>query len=514
MAAEEFAFQSLNYYEILGVPRTATAEEIRAAYREAVRRWHPDINPAPEAHEYFLLVRQAFDVLSNPKKRQAYDQSLEQSNETQEMRGVAPASAARPRLRVRVSYSLVPPLAEPQLWYAFLMIRPPWSAPRQPRPLELWLVIDRSSSMRHQGKMALVKELVAEILQYLRPTDRLGLVAFDDRAELLLRPTPVHKRSIFMHALEGLRPRGATEIAQALRVVDASVGHGRGHSVVWILTDGRTYGDEATALHLARNWAEQGILCDAFGLGDDWNEAFLDRLTGLTGGTTHYLESLAAARPIVRDHLRRYHYARVRQLKMHFTLQQGVKLHALYRMGPEVAHLDLTSPVAVGTVGPHERWLVLAEFELPPLHRVKPDTRWTVVEGRLEFQPFRGHPLNEPLRLEVHVGTAARSTPPKVVRHAVERLTWYRLQMASRAAWRDGRVEEARTFLSHLAQGLARRGLSRLAHDIQKKALALEQEQRLDPEVEKALEFGTRMLMLPANVYEARQKFGRHKGSA
>jgi len=510
VAAQRFAFDSVNYYDILGVARTASPEEIRAAYREAVRRWHPDINPAPEAREHFLLIRQAYEVLSNPEKRQAYDQTLDQSGETQEMGGTAPVAGRAPLLRVRVSYALVNPLDEPQLWYAFLMIRPPWSPPRQPRPLELWLLLDRSSSMLRDGKISLLKSVVRDIVAQLRPTDRLGLVAFDDRAELLLRPTPVHKRAIFMHALEQLKPRGATEIAHALRAVDASLGktrrRGQGHTLVWIFTDGRTYGDEGAALRLARQWARQGVICDAFGMGKAWNEAFLDRLTGITGGTTHYLDNLDGAQAVIRDHLRRYHHARVRQLYLHFDLTPGVRLHTLYRMSPEVAHLGLDAPIPMGTVGPQERWLVLAELELPPLYRAMPGERWKVMEGRLEFLPFRGTAHTAPFRLEVHVEEAPLQPPPTVVRHAVERLTWYRLQMAGRTAWRDGRIEEAQEMFSHLAQSLARRGLNRLARHIQHHATTLLQEQRLEPEVEKALEFGTRMLMLPANVYEARKK--------
>jgi len=505
--------QQVNYYEVLGVSRNATPEEIRAAYREAVRRWHPDLNPAPEAHEYFLLVRQAYEVLSNPKKRQAYDRTLEQSSETSEMGGTAPVERVRaPQVRVRVSYSLIPPLEEPQLWYAFLIIRAPWAPPRQPRPLNLWLLIDRSSSMRNGGKLALVKEMVAEVVRLLRPTDRLGMIAFDDRPAVLLQPTPVHKRAIFLHALSQVRPQGGTEIARALSVVESVGGRSRGPHLVWIFTDGRTYGDEARALHLARQWARQGVICDAFGLGEDWNEAFLDRLTGLTGGSTHFISGLSMVKTLFPDLIRRYHHARVRQLNFTFDLSPGVKLRALYRMGPEVAHLGVEPPVALGVVGPQERWLALAEFELPPLYRLEDGARWTVLDGTLEFLPFRGRPYTEPLRLEVHVGQGPRSVPPKVVRHAVERLTWYRLQLASRAAWRDGRLHEAQQYLSHLAQSLNRRGLGRMARRVQQQALDLERFQRLEPEAEKDLEFGTRMLMLPADVYEARQRGQR--GSA
>ncbi|MHB8418046.1 MAG: DnaJ C-terminal domain-containing protein [Myxococcales bacterium] len=62
-------------YEILGVPRTATAEEIKSAYRRAARKHHPDVNPGDKAaEERFKEVAAAFDVLGNPEKRKLYDE--------------------------------------------------------------------------------------------------------------------------------------------------------------------------------------------------------------------------------------------------------------------------------------------------------------------------------------------------------------------------------------------------------------------------------------------------------
>ena len=64
-----------DYYEVLGVAKTAGADEIKSAYRKLAMKWHPDRNPDnPEAKEKFQEASEAYEVLSNPEKRQRYDQ--------------------------------------------------------------------------------------------------------------------------------------------------------------------------------------------------------------------------------------------------------------------------------------------------------------------------------------------------------------------------------------------------------------------------------------------------------
>ncbi|MBE6300298.1 MAG: J domain-containing protein [Parabacteroides distasonis] len=65
----------INYYNILGIDKNATQEEIKKAFKKLARKYHPDLNPNdPEAHQKFQEINEANEVLGDPEKRNKYDQ--------------------------------------------------------------------------------------------------------------------------------------------------------------------------------------------------------------------------------------------------------------------------------------------------------------------------------------------------------------------------------------------------------------------------------------------------------
>lgn len=66
--------QNKNYYDVLGVSKTASQEEIKKSYKALSKKYHPDINKDPGAEEKFKEINEAYQVLSDPEKKKMYDQ--------------------------------------------------------------------------------------------------------------------------------------------------------------------------------------------------------------------------------------------------------------------------------------------------------------------------------------------------------------------------------------------------------------------------------------------------------
>ena len=112
-AAGLLTMMQQNCYSILGVPRTATTGEIRAAYRRLARMYHPDLNSEPEAEARMKEINEAYQVLSDPGRRFHHDAEVSgvgrqrRQYQRREGRGRAPAREYNPRQGEDIEVSLL-----------------------------------------------------------------------------------------------------------------------------------------------------------------------------------------------------------------------------------------------------------------------------------------------------------------------------------------------------------------------------------------------------------------------
>ncbi|MBI2333602.1 MAG: DnaJ domain-containing protein, partial [Chloroflexi bacterium] len=271
-------------YSVLGVLRDATLEEIKRAYLDAAQRLHPDKNVAAGETELFLDIQQAYEVLSNPKRRSQYDLTL-------------PAEVADKnqfiRHKVLYSRSSLVQLKEDQLLYVLLEIEPTQkqSASLPTPPLNLCLVLDRSTSMQGE-KMDTLKATAVQLIRNLRPQDVLSIVAFSDRAEVIVPAAISLDKRKQESSVQMIQPSGGTEIFQGLEAglkeVRRTLDPSRVNHII-LLTDGNTYGDEQACLKLAEQAAALNVGITGMGIGHEWNDIFLDAIAGRTGGSSVYI---------------------------------------------------------------------------------------------------------------------------------------------------------------------------------------------------------------------------------
>lgn len=486
-----------DYYGVLGISRDATPEEIRAAYFEAARLYHPDVNPDPGAKEQFLLIQQAYDILADPKKRVSYDTTL-------------PPDSPLPNISVNVKYSrsVVPIINEPQLIYGMLELlctaKP--EASKRP-PVHLCLVIDKSTSMLGE-RMDMVKANLQHLFKQVKPTDLITVITFSDRAEVLIPPTRASDFVRYEQKITSLRPSGGTEIFQGLEAGLNQLKVVAGSKMLrylLLLTDGHTYGDEERCIELARSASTENIVINGLGLGHEWNDDFLDKLTSLTGGSTVYIRNPKDLSAFLDKKLNTMDLVYVKGMKLEFVSDDEVELRLAFRIYPDVAPLENTSPITFGDLHYGRSLTILFEFMVKNIPRYKKSIR--LIEGRLKMSiaDEEGTAPRLFLKLKRDVSASPQiEAPPAPVVEAMSRLSMYRLQDRARKEVEAGDINSATRHLQHLATHLLASGERELARSVLVEAHNIQHSHKFSENGDKLIKYGTRSLLLPA-IVEKRQ---------
>jgi Ca-activated chloride channel family protein len=479
-----------DHYEILGIPRSATPDEIKRAYLKAARRLHPDRNVLPGETELFLDVQRAYEVLSNPDRRALYDATL----------GEAP-SKDRSALEIHLDYSRpsLVQLDEAQLLYTLVEVRPADPADQGSSvPLNLCLVVDRSTSMQGE-KLDVAKAAAIQVIRMLRAHDLFGLVVFSDKAELLLPAAYRHDPNKAQSRMQAVRAFGATELFQGLRAgidqLRAGLDPGRASHLI-LLTDGHTYGDEAECLKLAEEAAALNIGISALGVGTDWNDIFLDALAARTGGNSTYVARAGDIQNLLADKFAALALMVVEDVVLEQTPLPGVLLKNCFRIQPESGPIETGELMHMGPILHDQTLKVIFEFLIEP--GAVTASPLTVLEGSIHAGPSTRLTHGPPLAIKLdRITTESPSVeaPPPAILAALSKLSLYRLEERARSETEAGEFEMATRHLRNLALLLESEGHHELSQTAVIEAEGIEKQNVLSRQGAKAIKYGTRALL-------------------
>lgn len=480
-----------DYYALLGVTRDASAEEIKRAYFESAQKLHPDKNKAAGETELFLGVQQAYEVLSNPKRRSQYDATLP-----------AEEQPALPyEYRILYSRPALVRIDESQMFYVIVEFRtPPEARKTSSPPLNVALVLDRSTSMQGE-KMDVLKAAAIQVLRNLRPQDILSVVTFSDRAEVII-PAAYHQdRSRLEARIQMIQPSGATEIYQGLEAgvkeVMRSIDSKRVNHII-LLTDGQTYGDEQLCLELAARLAERGIGISALGVGGEWNDVFLDTLSTRTGGSASHISDPQDIKRLLLEKFDALAQTYAEEINLDFTVPDGAELSTVFRLQPDPTPIEpVENRIHLGTLLQDSSTRVLFEYIIQPkaVQSEKLAFMDGIVKVSIASRPMPVPPLRLTLQRPVSDSPQTKSPPGELI-HALSRLMLYRMQERAGKEIEQGNIQKATRQLETLASNLLAQGERSLAHTIMLEVDNLHKQHALSDEGGKKLKYGTRTLFL------------------
>jgi len=480
-----------DYYALLNVAADATAEEIRAAYRQSARQLHPDMQSKQGTSLLFRQVQEAYEILSDSSKRTAYDQVRIEA-------GLSPKSAFQWKMQPSRS-ALSVDVEEQVVYLLFDVAAGVVESDRRRHPLNLCVVLDRSTSMQG-SRLEQTKAAAQRMIDSLSDVDTLGIVAYSDRAEVVWPSLPLTDPIKAKAKISAIQASGGTEILQGLLAGLAEIEkHRRAYAVnhLILLTDGQTYGDEDRCLATAELAAQHRVGISAMGIGEDWNDTLLDAIATRSGGLSHYIASTGEIQHFLRERLQGLSSAYADNVRLIFKPIAGTRLKSAFKLAPYIERLpfdgealplgSLQSDTSISgiielVVGPHG----VGDHRLAQMELVGNIPSRQLDDARLRQD------VTFPFDLQANPNMAA---PPHIL-SALAKVTIFQMQEGALQALEKGDVAGATHRLETMATRLLDMGEHQLARAALLEAGRLARSGNLSPAGRKAIKYGTRSLIL------------------
>lgn len=491
-------------YQILGLPSEANNDQIHNAYQVLMQRLR-DADNSDGVLFQADYIEAAYNLLSDPIQRRRYGDFASARNQDHQ-------KEQEFTFRLTPSKRVIRPLDEEQVVYVLAeMFAPIGMAQKlEERDVQvnLTLVIDHSKSMEDEGRMQRVIGAAQAIITELTRQDVISVVAFNDRASVIIPATTVQDIMALRARVGMVKPRGGTEIYQGLmagvkenrKFLDPkAVNH------IILLTDGRTYGDEDECLELSRQAASEGISISAMGLGTDWNDLFLDQLASNTGGTSSYIKSVSMVSTFMEEQLRGLSNVFAERMQLSIVPTHDVSIEMGFKISPHPQPLSVDSGmVPLASLQLQRHISVLLQLQLPPnLPLGRFPIAHFMASGDMMLNQAQTH--YSAADMVINVREQLQEDPPPVsIVDALSKLTLYRLQEKAQEAMERGNVDEATTHLQYLATRLidmgevelGRQAMAEAQHVLQTRAFSNE-------ENKKTIKYKTRALIEPGGIKKA-----------
>lgn len=403
-----------------------------------------------------------------------------------------------PDLNIQTSRTQLGAIDSAQLLYVLVEMMPPQErGSKKSLPLNIALVVDRSTSMKG-NRMKQVKVAANLIIDKLASVDTVSIVAYSDRAEVISPSARLENKLAVQTKIRSILPSGGTEIYQGLKAavrelskvaLDKHVNH------LILLTDGRTYGDESDCLEIARQASARGIGFSAFGIGTDWNDAFLDELVGHSGGHSAFISEPEQVIHHLRQRIAGLGAIYAQNVRLQTAFPMEVTLKDTFKLSPFAQPLSLSGrEVQLGSIEGRSPLTILLELSIAG----QPSGR--IVDVPLKFRLDLPSAEKENVLVQSQKSFAVVDAPqdrkmPDLLLRAVQILNMYRMNEQVLRDVEDGNVLEATKRMEFLTQRFREAGFTKLAQHALSETQRLSVTGKVSMEGRKQLKYGTRTLL-------------------
>jgi Ca-activated chloride channel family protein len=333
-------------------------------------------------------------------------------------------------------------------------------------PLNLGVVLDRSGSMYDERRLEFVVEAVKFLAENVAPEDRVAVVAFADKAQVIIPSDQIHNRGTVHRALDDidlLEIGGGTQMALGMRAAIDEVKRNLAPNKlnrVLVLTDGQTY-EETACIDLAAQNRDQ-MSFSAMGVGVEFNEKLLMRIAQDSHGKYHFIGDPQEIPGIFEDELTGLRAVTVRNGKIDVTLSQGVQIREAFRASPEIYALgaplleDRKVTYEVGDLEAGVPGSVLLTLVLPP--RRPGPVRIAQAAFRYELPGAGEHSAALDVAVEYTLDRTLTSKRNGRVMNLVDQVSIAKLQSKAEEELKAGNIDRATRLLSNAIQGTQRLG--------------------------------------------------------